>query len=104
MYAIIVDGGRQYRVEPGMEVDVDYREIAQGESIRFGRVLAVGGDDGLKLGSPTLDGAEVTASVLGPKREKKIYVQKFRKRKNSRTRTGHRQWMTRVRIDEIVGA
>lgn len=104
MYAIIVDGGRQYRVEPGMEVDVDYREIASGESIKFEKVLAVSGDDGLQLGAPTVDGASVTASVVGPIQDKKIYVQKFRRRKNSRRRTGHRQLHTRVRIDEIAGA
>lgn len=104
MYAIIVDGGRQYRVSPGMEVDIDYREIAQGESITFERVLAVSGDDGLQLGAPTLSGARVTASVLGPKQDKKIYVQKFRRRKHSKRRTGHRQLHTRVRIEEIAAS
>ena len=103
MYAIFVDGGRQYRVEPGMEIDVDYREITEGENLQFGTVLAVGGDDGLKLGSPTLDGVSVTASVLGTKQDKKIYVQKFRRRKHSKKRTGHRQKNTRVRIEEIAG-
>lgn len=103
MYAIIVDGGRQYRVEPGMELDVDYRDIAQGESLEFGKVLAVGGDEGLKLGSPTLTGAAVTASVLGPKQGDKIYIQKFRRRKTYRKRTGHRQLHTRVRIESISG-
>lgn len=103
MYAIIVDGGRQYRVEPGMELDVDYRDIAQGESLQFGKVLAVGGNEGLKLGAPTLDGASVTASVLGPKQGDKIYIQKFRRRKTYRKRTGHRQLHTRVRIESISG-
>ena len=103
MYAIIVDGGRQYRVEPGMELDVDYRDIAQGESLQFGKVLAVGGDEGLTLGAPTLDGASVTASVLGPKQGDKIYIQKFRRRKTYRKRTGHRQLHTRVRIESISG-
>ena len=103
MYAIIVDGGRQYRVEPGMEVDVDYRDVPQGENVKFEKVLAVSGDDGMKLGSPTLDGATVTASVIGPIQDKKIYVQKFRRRKNSKSRTGHRQIHTRVRIEEIAG-
>ena len=102
MYAIIVDGGRQYRVEPGMEVDVDYRDVPQGESLTFEKVLAVSGDDGLQLGSPTVDGASVTASIIGPKMDKKIYVQKFRRRKNSRRRTGHRQMHTRVRIEKIM--
>lgn len=103
MYAIIVDGGRQYRVEPGMEVDLDFREIAQGENIQFEKVLAVGGDDGMQLGAPTLDGAKVTASVLGTKQDRKLYVQKFRRRKHCKKRTGHRQLLTRVRIEEIAG-
>lgn len=103
MYAIIVDGGRQYRVEPGMEVDVDFRDAAEGESLTFEKVLAVSGNDGLTLGSPTVAGASVTASVIGKVRDKKIYVQKFRRRKNSKRRTGHRQSHTRVRIEEIAG-
>ena len=103
MYAIIVDGGRQYRVEPGMEVDVDYRDIPQGENLTFEKVLAVSGDEGMKLGSPTVDGATVTASVIGPALDKNVYVQKFRRRKNSRRRTGHRQINTRVRIEKIAG-
>lgn len=103
MYAIIVDGGRQYRVEPGMEVDLDYRETPAGESLTFEKVLAVQGDSGLKLGSPTVDGASVTASVMGPKQGKKIYVQKFRRRKHSKSRIGHRQLFTRVKITDIAG-
>jgi large subunit ribosomal protein L21 len=103
MYAIIVDGGRQYRVEPGMEVVVDFREIATGEELKFAKVLAVGGDDGLKLGSPTLEGAFVTASVLGPKQGEKVYIQKFRRRKTYRKRTGHRQIHTLVKIESITG-
>lgn len=103
MYAIIVDGGRQYRVEPGMEVVVDFRDLAAGESLEFPKVLAVGGDDGLKLGAPMLDGASVTASVLGPKQGEKVYIQKFRRRKTYRRRTGHRQLYTRVKIEAISG-
>jgi large subunit ribosomal protein L21 len=103
MYAIIVDGGRQYRVEPGMEVDVDYRDVPQGENVTFEKVLAISGNDGMTLGSPTVAGASVTASVIGPKLDKKIYIQKFRRRKNSRTRTGHRQIHTRVKSEKIAG-
>ena len=103
MYAIIVDGGRQYRVQPGMEVDIDYRELPSGESITFEKVLAVSGDDGLKLGEPTVPGATVKASILGPKQGEKLYVQKFRRRKHFKKRTGHRQLHTRVRIEEISG-
>ena len=103
MYAIIVDGGRQYRVEPGMELEVDYRDLPQGENLTFEKVLAVSGDDGLQLGAPTLEGASVTASVIGPSLDKKIYVQKFRRRKHSKSRIGHRQKYTRVKITEITG-
>ncbi len=101
MYAIIVDGGRQYRVESGQEVVVDYRDVRQGETLTFDRVLAVGGNGELKLGTPNLSGVAVTAEVLGPKKGEKIYIQKMRRRKNYRRRTGHRQLYTRVRIAEI---
>ncbi|MGB7344357.1 MAG: 50S ribosomal protein L21 [Pirellulaceae bacterium] len=103
MYAIIVDGGRQYRVEPGMEVDVDFRDIEAGESITFEKVLAVSNDSGMKLGAPTVSGASVKASVLGVQQDKKIYVQKFRRRKHCKSRIGHRQSHLRVRIEEIAG-
>ncbi|QDS93336.1 50S ribosomal protein L21 [Roseimaritima multifibrata] len=103
MYAIIVDGGRQYKVQPGQEVDVDYRDIAHGENLEFTTVLAVSGESGLTLGTPTVGGATVTASVLGPKQGEKIHIQKFRRRKHSKKRTGHRQLHTRVRIESISG-
>jgi len=103
MYAIIVDGGRQYRVEPGMELDLDYRDLSAGESITLGKVLCIGGDAGLTLGSPVVEGASVIASVIGLSQDKKIYIQKFRRRKNFKKRTGHRQMHTRVRIESIAG-
>lgn len=102
MYAIIVDGGRQYRVEPGMELDLDYRDVPQGDNFQFPKVLAVGGDDGLRIGTPTLDGVQVTASIMGPKQGEKIYIQKFRRRKTFRKRTGHRPLFTRVKIEAIT--
>jgi large subunit ribosomal protein L21 len=101
MYAIIVDGGRQYRVEPGMELDLDYREVAAGESITLPKVLCLGGEDGMKLGSPTLEGTVVTASVLGPRQGEKLYIGKLRRRKHFKKRTGHRALYTRVRIERI---
>ncbi|QDV11078.1 50S ribosomal protein L21 [Rosistilla oblonga] len=101
MYAIFVDGGKQYRAEPGQEIDIDYRDVGQGESLDFPKVLAIGSDDGFKLGSPTVSGASVKVSVLGPKQGEKVYVEKFRRRQNSKRRTGHRQLYTRVRIESI---
>ncbi len=102
MYAIIADSGRQYRVEEGQELDIDYREAAtKGEQLEFGRVLAISGDAGLKLGQPSVEGAKVIAQVLGVQQGDKVFVQKFRRRKNYRRRTGHRQLYTRVRISKI---
>ena len=102
MYAIIEDGGRQYKIQEGQEIDVDYREITTGEKIQFDRVLAVSGDDSIKIGKPTVEGASVSAEVLGVQMGKKIYIQKLRRRKNSRRRTGHRQMYTKVKIEKIA--
>lgn len=104
MYAIISDGGRQFRVEEGQELEIDFREAAKGDALKFDRVLAVSGESGLKLGSPVVDGASVTAEVLGIEQGEKLVVQKLRRRKNSRRKTGHRQLYTRIRIGKIDGA
>ena len=101
MYAIIKDGGRQYRVQEGQEVDVDYRDASKGDQIKFDQVLAVSASDGLQLGRPIVEGASVLAEVLGARMGKKIVVQKIRRRKNTRTKNGHRQLYTRIRIDKI---
>ncbi len=102
MYAIFVDGGRQYRVEPGQKLDIDFRSSAEtGDAIEFETVLAVGGDEGLKLGAPAVAGAKVIAKVIGMEQGEKLFIQKFRRRKNSKRRTGHRQKYTRVQIDAI---
>ncbi len=104
MYAIIADGGRQYKVEEGQQLDMDYRDVKKGDEITFERVLAVSGDDGLTLGKPTVDGAKVTAEVVGVRQGEKLIVQKLRRRKNSRRKTGHRQLHTQVRISKIESA
>ena len=101
MYAIIADSGRQFRVEEGQEIELDYRDASTGDELTFDRVLAVSGDSGLQLGEPIVAGASVKAEVLGVARGKKLVVQKLRRRKNSRRKTGHRQLYTRVRISSI---
>ena len=102
MYAIISDSGRQYTVKEGDVLSVDYREAEKGSTIDFERVLAVSGDSGLTLGTPTVDGAKVTAEVIGPKLGQKLVIQKFRRRKNSRRKTGHRQMHLEVKIGKIT--
>ncbi|HEX3725074.1 MAG TPA: 50S ribosomal protein L21, partial [Pirellulales bacterium] len=95
------DGSRQLKVQEGEEIDIDYRKAGAGTQVTLDRVLAVGGGDGLKFGVPLLEGAQVTAEVLGVGQGPKLVVQKFRRRKNSRRKTGHRQMVTRVRIGKI---
>ena len=102
MYAIIEDSGRQLKVEEGLELDVDYRDLPAGEVLTFDRVLAYRDDDGLKVGQPVLESASVTAEVLSLVQGPKLVVQKIRRRKNSRRKTGHRQLYTRVKINKIT--
>lgn len=102
MYAIISESGRQYKVEEGQVVDVDYRDLTTGEQLTFDRVLAVGSGEGLKIGAPLVEGASVTAEVVGVQMGEKLTIQKFRRRKTYRKRTGHRQMYTRVRISKIA--
>jgi large subunit ribosomal protein L21 len=103
MYAIIDAGGRQVRVEEGQELEVDYRDVPAGEEIKFDRVLAVSGDEGLRIGRPALESASVTAQVVGVVQGPKLTVQKMRRRKNFRRHTGHRELFTRIKITKIQG-
>ncbi len=102
MYAIISDGNRQYKVEEGQEIVVSYRDVKAGEKIKFENVLAVGGEGDTKLGLPLVKGASVAAEVIGPEKGEKIVVQKLRRRKNMRRKTGERHIYTRVRIASIT--
>jgi large subunit ribosomal protein L21 len=103
MYAIIVDGGRQYKVTEGQELVIDYRDASSGDALKFDRVLAFSNGSQLSIGQPTLGGALVTAKVLGVLQGPKLTVQKFRRRKTYRCRTGHRQLYTKVQIEKITG-
>ena len=105
MYAVIKDGGHQYKVEPGQRLDIDLRkDVETGDTIEFPEVLAIGGDEGLKLGSPAISGAKVSAKVVSTaEKGDKVYVEKFRRRKSYHRRVGHRQQYTRVEIAEIAG-
>jgi len=104
MYAIISDGGRQYRVEEGQELVIDFRDCSVGDKFTFDRVLAVSNGEGdLKLGVPTVAGAKVQAEVLGAEKGEKLVVQKMRRRKNFRKKTGFRGVYTRVKVGKISG-
>ena len=100
-YAIVVDGGRQYRVMEGQELEIDFRHMPAGSELVFDDVLAVSKAGKLTLGKPKVQGATVKAEVLGLVQGEKIYVQKFKRRKNYRRRTGHRAVSTKIRIASI---
>jgi large subunit ribosomal protein L21 len=103
MFAIIEDGSHQYRVEPGQSLTVDFRSEANaGDTIEFDRVLLANGGGSSAVGRPTIEGATVTTEVITPElKGKKLEIQKFRRRKNSRKHTGHRQKYTEVKITAI---
>lgn len=103
MYAIIDDRGHQYRVQQGDRIDIQLMDLAPEQKVvEFNRILLVG-DTGAagKVGTPAVAGAKVTAKVLDELKGEKIVIQKFRRRKNYRRKTGHRQRYLRVEIESI---
>ncbi|MCX7413865.1 MAG: 50S ribosomal protein L21 [Planctomycetia bacterium] len=100
-YAIVADGGRQYRVSEGQVMEIDFRHLPAGSEVVFDEVLAVSKAGRLTLGTPMVKGATVKAEVIGLVQGTKIFVQKFARRKNYRRRTGHRSIATKVRIASI---
>ncbi|HTQ79230.1 MAG TPA: 50S ribosomal protein L21 [Thermoanaerobaculia bacterium] len=102
MFAVIQSGGKQYRVAPGDVLDIELLPVGEGNTIRFDRVLLVGGGEGgPSVGNPVVQGAAVSASLVRALRGPKIRVFKKKKRKQYRRTNGHRQNLLRVRIDEI---
>jgi large subunit ribosomal protein L21 len=104
MYAVVDSGGKQYRVEPGSTLVVDRLRAEAGATVTFDRVLLIGDDDGVTVGTPTVNGASVLGTVVKHERGPKIIVFRFRPKAHYRRRTGHRSELTRVRIDEIATA
>jgi large subunit ribosomal protein L21 len=102
MYAVIKTGGKQYRVAQGDVLRVEKLEGSVGDTITFGEVLLIGGD-ALKIGTPSVAGAQVTAKITAQDRAKKVIVFKFRRRKNYRRKAGHRQPFTALQITGIQG-
>ena len=102
MYAIISDRQNQTKVRVGDEILCDLiASEEKGATVTFDQVLLVGGDEGTKVGKPTVAGATVTGEVVGRERGTKVVVFRFKRRKNIRVKRGHRQSYTRVRITDI---
>ena len=102
MYAILVTGGKQYRVMQGETLRVEKLEVEAGSELKFDDILMLGGSDGVKLGD-ALKGATVSAKVIGHGRADKVKIVKFRRRKHHRKQMGHRQHYTEIEITGIAG-
>jgi large subunit ribosomal protein L21 len=102
MYAVLVTGGKQYRVAQGETLRVEKLEAEAGNEISFDNILMLGGSDGVTIGD-ALKGATVTAKVVGHGRADKIRIIKFRRRKHHMKRQGHRQHYTEIEITGIAG-
>ena len=100
MYAVIVTGGKQYKVQEGDVIFVEKLDAEEGSSVKFDTVLAVSGET-FVAGKPTVEGAYVTANVLKNGKSKKIYVMKYKSKKNEKKKLGHRQPYTKVQIEKI---
>ena len=102
MYAVIETGGKQYRVEPGQTLVVEKLNGSAGDAVEFDRVLLVSTADAVAVGRPLIEGAKVTGEIVDQVQGPKLTVFKFRRRKDYRRRTGHRQDLTAVKIGQVV--
>ena len=103
MYAVILTGGKQYRVEEGDVLKLETLPADIGSTVDFDKVLAVGEGDSIKVGEPYLKSGKVSATVLSQGRHKKIRIVKFKRRKHQEKWQGHRQNFTEVKITAIKG-
>lgn len=101
MYAVFKSGGKQHRVVEGETLKLEKIEVATGETIEFDEVFLVANGEDIKIGAPVVAGAKVTAEVISHGRGDKVKIIKFRRRKHSMKRQGHRQWYTEVKITGI---
>ncbi len=102
MYAVVETGGKQYRAAPGAIVDVERLPAEVGEQVTLDRVLMIADGDQVTVGRPTVEGAQVIATVVGQRRHRKVIFFHYVPKKRERKKRGHRQYFTRLRIEQIV--
>lgn len=102
MYAVIETGGKQYKVQYGDVIFVEKLAAEENATVEF-KVIALGGDDGMKIGTPYVEGASVTGKVLKNGKGKKITVFTYKSKKNEKRKMGHRQPYTKVQIEAVNG-
>ena len=103
MYAIIETGGKQYKVNEGDIIYIEKLNVNEGDTVNFDCVKAVSVGDEFKVGAPTVEGATVSGKVIANGKGKKIYVMKYKSKKNEKKKIGHRQPFTKVQILSIQG-
>jgi large subunit ribosomal protein L21 len=101
MYAVMVTGGKQYRVMQGETLRVEKLDVEEGSNVDFDQILLVGDGEKVTVGAPLVDGAKVSASVKAHGRHDKVRIVKFRRRKHHRKQAGHRQHYTEIEITGI---
>jgi large subunit ribosomal protein L21 len=101
-YAIVEDGGKQYKAVIGESIEVDRYPLEVGEEIDMERVLLISDGDNTKVGTPFVQGAKIQATVVAHVKGPKIVVFRYKAKERIRSKTGHRQKYTRVRIDAIT--
>ncbi len=101
MYAIIETGGKQYKVQAGDVVYVEKLEVEADSEVVLDKVIALGGEDGIKVGAPYVDGATVTAKAIKNGKAKKIVVMTYKPKKNEKRKLGHRQPYTKLEIVSV---
>ncbi len=104
MYAVIETGGKQYRVAQGDTVHIEKLTGEVGDSIQFDNVLLIGDGSDITVGKPSVAGATVSGEIIGHGKDKKLIVFKFKRRKDYRRRTGHRQQYTAVKITAVAAS
>ncbi len=104
MYAVIMNGGKQYRVKEGQSIKLEKLAMDAGTTIEFDKILMVSDGEKTQVGAPYLQGCTVKADVVGHGRAEKIKIIKFKRRKHHLKRMGHRQWYTEVKITGIEAA
>jgi large subunit ribosomal protein L21 len=103
MYAIVDIAGQQFKVEKDKKLYVHRLEAAEGDSVDFEKVLLVDNDGAIAVGTPTVEGAKITAKVLQHVKGEKVLVFKKKRRKTYQKLNGHRQQFTQIQIENIVG-
>ena len=100
MYAIIATGGKQYKVAEGDIIRVEKLGVEAGQTVTFDQVLVVNNGE-VKVGNPTVEGATVTATVVGEGKAKKVIVYKYKRKSGYHKKNGHRQQFTQLKIEKI---